>query len=141
MARADVTTVSGNALRTGWDANEPALTPAQVASASVGQLFVTNLPKVVGNRQSGLQPQQVYAQPLIADGYLIIATEENRVYGLNPVTGAIRWSHDLGPSWPVSTIDCHDLVPDIGVTSTPVYDPSNKTSTCSTRPMTASGPG
>ena len=125
MARADVTTVSGNTLRTGWDSSEPALTPAKVASASVGQLFVTNLPKVVGNPESGRQRQQVYAQPLIADGYLIIATEENHVYGLNPMTGAIRWSTDLGPSWPVSTIGCTDLVPDIGVTSTPVYDPSN----------------
>ncbi len=125
MARADETTVSGNTLRTGWDSHEPALTPAKVASASVGQLFVTNLPEVVGNPESGRQRQQVYAQPLIADGYLIIATEENHVYGLNPVTGAIRWSTDLGPSWPVSTIGCTDLLPDIGVTSTPVYDPSN----------------
>jgi outer membrane protein assembly factor BamB len=126
-ARAEVGTVSGNSLRTAWDAHEPALTPAHVASASVGQLFVTRLPKVAGNRLSGPQTQQVEAQPLVADGYLVIATEENRVYGLNPVTGTVRWSHDLGPSWPVSTIGCTDLVPDVGVTSTPVYDPSNKT--------------
>jgi len=125
MARADVTTVSDNALRTGWDANEPALTPAKVASASVGEVFQTNLPEVVGNGESGRQRQQVEAQPIIADGYLIIATEENHVYGLNPVTGAIKWSRDLGPSWPVATLGCTDLVPDIGVTSTPVYDPSN----------------
>lgn len=127
MARASVITVSDNTLRTGWDTNEPALTPARVASAAVGKLFETSLPKVVGNSQSGLQPQQILAQPLIADGYLIIATEENRVYGLDPVTGAIKWSRDLGPSWPVASIDCHDLVPDNGETSTPVYDASNKT--------------
>jgi outer membrane protein assembly factor BamB len=126
-ARADVPTVSDNAQRTGWDASEPALTPADVASASVGQLFETSLPEVVGNKQSGAQRQQVEAQPLVADGYLVVATEENRVYGLDPATGAVKWSHDLGPSWPVSTIGCDDLVPDIGVTSTPVYDSANKT--------------
>jgi outer membrane protein assembly factor BamB len=125
--RADVDTVSGNTLRTGWDASEPTLTPAHVASASVGQLFATDLPMVVGNTESGLQQQQILTQPLVADGYLVVATEENRVYGLNPATGAIRWSRYLGPSWPVATIGCADLVPDIGVTSTPVYDPSNHT--------------
>lgn len=122
---ADVYSVSYNTARTGWDASEPALTPAHVASASVGELFVTNLPMVAGNTESGLQRQQVLGQPLVAGGYLIVATEENRVYGLNPATGAIRWSRFLGPSWPVATIGCKDLVPDIGVTSTPVYDPSN----------------
>ncbi|HZV25709.1 MAG TPA: PQQ-binding-like beta-propeller repeat protein, partial [Acidothermaceae bacterium] len=127
VARADVTTVSGNPLRTGWDAVEPTLTPARVASAAVGELFETSLPKVVGNRQSGAQRQLVEAQPIVAGGYLIIATEENRVYGLNPATGVVKWSRDLGPSWPVSTIGCTDLVPDIGVTSTPVYDPANQT--------------
>ena len=122
---ADVYSVSDNTARTGWDASEPALAPAHVASASVGELFVTDLPMVAGNSESGLQRQQILGQPLVADGYLIVATEENRVYGLNPATGAIRWTRYLGPSWPVATIGCKDLVPDIGVTSTPVYDPSN----------------
>jgi len=126
-AQGDETTESHNALRTGWDANEPALSPEDVGSSSVGEAFQTQLPEVVGNRESGLQPQQIYAQPAVAAGYVIIATEENRIYGLDPATGAIKWSRDLGPSWPVSTIGCDDLVPDVGVTSTPVYDAARNT--------------
>ena len=38
---ADVTTVSQDTYRTGWDQNEPALTPANVASSSFGQLYST----------------------------------------------------------------------------------------------------
>jgi hypothetical protein len=112
-AHADVVTVSNDTNRTGWDANESKLSPGTVAGSSFGQLFSTAL--------NG----QIYAQPLVVGSTVIAATEENYVYGLNSETGAIQWSVYLGPSWPVSTIGCGDLVPDIGVTSTPVYDPSS----------------
>ncbi len=126
-AGADETTESHNDFRTGWDSSEPGLSPTDVASSSFGEIFQTQLPEVAGNPQSGVQSQQIYAQPLVADGYVIVATEENRVYALNPATGAIDWTRDLGPSWPVSTIGCDDLVPDVGVTSTPVYNAATNT--------------
>src|SRR5262249_33888252 len=53
------------------------------------------------------------------------ATENNYVYGLDAVTGAIKWYESLGPAWPVATLGCGDLTPNIGITSTPVYDPSS----------------
>ena len=110
-AIADETTVSADTLRTGWDSNEPGLAPSQVTSSNFGQLFDTAV------------DGQVYAQPLVVGSTLIVATENNNVYGLNDVTGAIRWSVNLGPAWPASAIGCGDLAPNVGVTSTPVYDP------------------
>ncbi|GAA2337179.1 choice-of-anchor D domain-containing protein [Dactylosporangium salmoneum] len=113
-AAADETTVSVDTLRTGWDQNEPALGPSAVSAADFGQLFATDL--------NG----QIYAQPIVAQGTLIAATENNWIYGLNPQTGAIVWSRSVGPAWPASAIGCGDLVPNIGVTSTPVYDPATQ---------------
>ncbi|HEV2636377.1 MAG TPA: choice-of-anchor D domain-containing protein [Actinocrinis sp.] len=112
-AQADETTVSQDTYRTGWDQAEPGLSPAAVTSSDFGHQFSTAL--------NG----QVYAQPLLADGTLIAATENNDVYGLDPATGAILWTDSLGPAWPASAIDCGDLTPDIGVTSAPVYDPAS----------------
>ncbi|MCW2948091.1 MAG: bamB 2 [Actinoallomurus sp.] len=113
-AGGDVVTVSNDPLRTGWDPNEPGLSPAAVQSSNFGQQFVTSV------------DGQVYAQPLSVGGTLIVATEHNKVYGLDPSDGTIRWQRALGPSWPASAITCSDLTPDIGTTSAPVYDPATK---------------
>ncbi|MEV4517831.1 choice-of-anchor D domain-containing protein [Dactylosporangium sp. NPDC049525] len=111
-ANADITTASVDNLRTGWDSAEPGLAPSAVSASDFGQLFSTTV--------NG----QVYAQPIVAGGTLITATENNWVYGLNPATGAVAWSRSVGPAWPASAIGCGDLVPNIGITSTPVYDPA-----------------
>ncbi len=109
-ASADDITGSYGSLRTGWDPNEPGLAPSSVSASDFGQLF------------SAQVDGQVYAQPVLANGTLIAATENNKVYGLDPATGAQRWAVDLGPAWPAATLRCGDLVPTIGVTATPVYD-------------------
>jgi hypothetical protein len=112
-ARADDVTASQDVARDGWDQTEPGLSPATVKSSTFGQLFATQL--------SG----QVYAQPLVVGDSVIVGTENDNVYSLNAETGAINWSLNLGPSWPSSVNGCADLTPNIGITSTPVYDPSN----------------
>jgi hypothetical protein len=106
-------TISQNNLRTGWDPNEPGLTPAAVAGVSFGRVFST---AVKG---------QVYAQPLVIGNTLIVATEADRIYGLNATTGAVLWKTRLGTPYTITT--CPDLVPHIGITGTPVYDPSTGT--------------
>lgn len=111
--RADETTISQDTYRTGWDQNEPGLSPASVTSSDFGQQFSTAL------------DGQVYAQPLVANGTLIAATENDKVYGLDPATGTIQWTDNFGPAWPAATINCGDLAPNVGVTSTPVYDPAS----------------
>jgi hypothetical protein len=111
-ASGDVITVSNDPLRTAWDPNEPGLGSAAVQSSDFGQQFATPV------------DGQVYAQPLSVDGTLIVTTENNKIYGLSPSDGSIKWQRGLGPAWPASTITCGDLVPDIGSTSAPVYDPA-----------------
>ena len=119
-AHADATTVSVDTYRTGWDRNEPGLTPAQVSSSDFGQQFSTAV------------DWQVYAQPVVFGGTVVVVTETNHVYGTDAATGAIKWSTAYGAPWPASgvttpgaTWSCGDLAPYIGITSTPVYDPAS----------------
>jgi iron transport multicopper oxidase len=105
-------TNSGGNLRTGWYPNEPSITPELVSGGTFGRLWST---PVKG---------QVYAQPLLDDGTLFVATEENNLYGLNPTTGAQQWSKNLGEPWNPGEISCGDLAPHVGVTATPVIDPA-----------------
>ena len=114
-AAADVTTVSVDNLRTGWDADEADLAPSDASAADFGQLFATKL------------DGQIYAQPVVAKGVLLAVTEQDKAYGLDPVTGKITWKRDVGPEWAASNIGCGDLVPDVGITATPVVDPATGT--------------
>ncbi len=108
-ARAEVTGAADN-LRTGWYPDEPSLSPSKLSG--VEQVFKTPL------------QGQIYAQPLTANGTLLVATEDNWVYGLDPNSGAVRWAKQFGT--PVNALEppisCTDLQPHIGITGTPVID-------------------
>ena len=114
-SRADEVTASVGALRDGWDPQETtgALSPATVSGASFGELFGTSV------------DGQVYAQPVVVGNTVIVATENDYVYSLNAATGSVNWSKSLGTPWPSAAENCTDLNPNVGVTSTPVYDPAS----------------
>ncbi len=99
-------------LRTSWYPDEPSLTPSLVSGPSFEQAFESHL------------QGQILAQPLIADNTLLVATENNWVYALDPNSGIPRWQKQFGA--PVSATDsrinCPDVSPNIGITSTPVVD-------------------
>ena len=124
---ADVTTAAYNNLRDNWDPGEPGLSPSAVTSAGFGQLFST---PVVG---------QIYAQPLVVNGTVLVTTEAARAYGINATTGAVEWSRNFGSPFLSSTIGCSDLTPDIGSTSTPVVDPATGLAYLTTRLETGAG--
>lgn len=65
----------------------------------------------------------VYGQPVVADGRVIAATENNRVVALDPATGHIIWSASLGTPLTnvASSAGCGNIDP-LGVTSTPAVD-------------------
>src|SRR5207302_1159003 len=85
---------------------------------------------------------QVYAQPLYVANVVIpnqgihnvvyVATENNTVYAFDADThGAPLWQTSLsingGTAVPSSDVNCPDVVPVIGVTGTPVIDPTTNT--------------
>ncbi len=113
-AAADETTTSQDSLRTGWDQNEPELAPANVSGQTAGYTFG----QVFRTAVTG----QVYAQPLVLGSTVIVATEQDYVYGLNASTGVVQWQTSLGTPYQIT--NCTDLAPYIGVTGGPVYDPA-----------------
>jgi hypothetical protein len=128
----DILTNRGDNARTGLNANETVLTPSIVTSSSFGLVY--------NNPVDG----QVYAQPLYVSNQLIIvngqsqgthnvlyvATEHDSLCAFDADTGVLYWKTSLLPTGesPVQAndpnINCSDLVPEIGITATPVIDKS-----------------
>jgi hypothetical protein len=69
----------------------------------------------------------VYGEPLIDGGQVIVATENDTVYGLSASTGKVTWSDHLATPAPAGALPCGDIDPAVGVTSTMVIDPSTDT--------------
>ena len=63
----------------------------------------------------------VYGEPLVVGSTLIVATEENHVYGLDARTGTQLWDTQLGAPQPGSGLPCGNIDP-LGITGTPAYD-------------------
>ncbi|HWX96416.1 MAG TPA: choice-of-anchor D domain-containing protein [Solirubrobacteraceae bacterium] len=110
-------TNAGDDLRDGWYPEQSSLTPQLVSGGTFGQLW------------SATVEGSVYAQPLLYNGTLLVVTENNKVYGLDPASGSAKWSATLsfGTPWKPADIGCADLTPNIGVTSTPVIDSTTNT--------------
>jgi hypothetical protein len=120
-------TASDDNLRTGWDQCETAMGPSAVAGFST--LFDAHV--------TGM----VYAQPLVvpvasatdpsSPSTVVVATENDYVYGLDPTTGTVSWSVHLGNAFVISKstdpklANCNDLAPNIGITGTPAFNPGN----------------
>jgi outer membrane protein assembly factor BamB len=64
----------------------------------------------------------VYAEPLVVGNHVIVATEGDSLYALNPTTGSVQWHTNVGSPVPLSSLPCGDIDP-LGITGTPVYDP------------------
>jgi len=69
---------------------------------------------------------EVYAEPLVYDGMVLAATENDSVYALNATSGYILWRTNLGTPMPGSALPCGDINPS-GITGTPVIDPTTDT--------------
>jgi outer membrane protein assembly factor BamB len=63
----------------------------------------------------------VYGEPLLVDGTLIAATENDSVYGLRPGSGKQRWRTHLGTPQDQRQLPCGNINP-LGITGTPAYD-------------------
>ncbi len=63
----------------------------------------------------------VYAEPLVANGLVVVATEGDTVFGLQAATGQVRWHTSLGQPVSGGALPCGDIDPS-GITGTPVID-------------------
>ena len=122
----DVLTYHNDNARTGWNPSESVLTPGNVNASSFGLLF--NLP-VDGN---------VDAQPLYVSSaavanvsglhdLVIVATEHDSVYAFDADSGTLYWQVSLLGSGETPSDDrgCGQVIPEIGITATPVIDRSD----------------
>jgi hypothetical protein len=112
-AKASTLQMSADSSVTGWYPNEPSLSPANVTGGDFGEIFDTQLDGAV------------YAQPLVDQPTVLTVTGNDYAYGLNSTTGAIEWQHSYGtPADPLTNNGCGDIGNDLGITGTPVIDPS-----------------
>ncbi len=118
--------------RDGLNLSETSLTPANVQPSTFGKLAAFSV------------QGYVYAQPLYVPNVvmtanrianlLIVATQHDQLYAFDVDTKALAWHIDyLAAGTDVSTLSpddvagCDDIVPEIGITSTPVVDPATNT--------------
>ena len=112
-AKANALQQSSDNSASGWYPNEPLLSPARVKGGGFGELFDTQL------------DGRVYAQPLVSQPTVLVVTENDSAYGLNAKTGAINWHDNFGPNADSEAqIGCPAVGPALGITGTPVINPS-----------------
>jgi len=118
-----VLTYHNDNMRTGRNPAETQLTLQNVNSTKFGKLFVIST-------DGKVDAQPLYVPNLIIAGVshnvLFVASEHGTVYGFDADSGANLWRVTTLASGEVPSDDrgCGQIVPEIGVTSTPVIDPS-----------------
>lgn len=65
----------------------------------------------------------VYAEPLVVGTSVIVATEGDSLYALDPTSGSVQWHTNVGSPVALSSLPCGNIDP-LGITGTPVYDPA-----------------
>lgn len=128
-AQVSVTTYHNDNSRTGQNTAETTLTPANVNFSNFGKLATVTV------------DGEVYAQPLVVSNVAIgggthtvvyAATEHDSVYAIDADTGVVYWQKSLIPTGgsTVSSstdLDCGDITTEVGITGTPVIDPTSGT--------------
>ncbi len=69
---------------------------------------------------------QVYAQPLLDGTTVVVATENDTLYGFDATYGGMLWSTHVGTPVNQANLPCGDINP-LGITGTPVLDTATHT--------------
>jgi len=64
----------------------------------------------------------IFGEPLVESGRVVVATENDTVDELAADTGAVLWSTHIGTAVPSGNLPCGDISPTVGITGTPVVD-------------------
>ncbi len=132
LLSANVLTYHNDGAQSGVNPDETVLTPSNVNSADFGKVFSVPV------------DGQIYAQPVYLSGLSIpgqgthnvvfVVTEHDSVYAFDSDTGSLIW-HDsfINPSAGVTSVPASALtgdfqfIPEVGISSTPVIDPTTNT--------------
>src|SRR5579863_2785570 len=135
-AQVNVTTAQNDIGRTGQNPSETLLTPSNVSSTLFGKLFSYAVDGLVST-------QPLYLSGILINGVshnmVLVATEHDSVYAFDgdsgPAGSGLLWQasmlspvHGAAPGattipWPKGS----DIVPEVGITGTPVIDPVSRT--------------
>ena len=128
-AQVSVTTYHNDVARTGQNSQETILTPSNVAGGQFGRLFTVAL--------DGFAVAQPLYLPAVSiaggtHNVLYVATEHDSLYALDADTGSVYRQISLIPAGgrtlvPADFGGCADIVPEVGITGTPVIDPVSGT--------------
>jgi hypothetical protein len=125
LAQASVTTYHNDPQRTGWNASETILTPANVTLTTFGLIATVAL-----DDQVDTQPLVVANQPIAGQGVhtvVYVATENDTVYAIDAFSGKILVSNHLGAPTLTYSRPCPlDRDPNIGINGTPTIDVGNQ---------------
>jgi hypothetical protein len=82
----------------------------------------TNLSPAVAAWTSAGLDGQIFGEPLVVSGRVVVATENDTIDELAADTGAVLWSTHVGTAVPSGNLPCGDISPLVGITGTPVID-------------------
>ena len=88
-----------------------------------GYVANTPDPHILTRAWSAQLDGAVYAEPLVVGNRVIVATEGDSLYALDPSNGSVLWHTNVGTPVPQSDLPCGNIFP-LGITGTPVYDPA-----------------
>jgi hypothetical protein len=119
FGQTNVLTYKNNNARTGANTTETVLTHGNVNSTHFGKLWF--LPS-----DGWVDAQPLYVSNLVLPGHgthntLFVETENDTVYALDAITGAILWQVSLllSGETPSDNRGCDQITPEMGITSTP----------------------
>jgi outer membrane protein assembly factor BamB len=117
-AAASTTTTTSSPATSSWTVyhGDPAGTGVSAALASVD----------TAQRKwtSPVLDGQLYGEPLVSGSAVFVVTKNDTVYALSSSTGSVIWSTHVASPVPASDLPCGDISPTVGMTGTPVIDPS-----------------
>jgi len=67
---------------------------------------------------------EIYGEPLVYSGDVFVATESDTVYALTSTHGRVVWHRHVATAVPSTDLPCGNISPTVGITGTPVIDPS-----------------
>lgn len=120
----DVVTFHNDIARTGQNLSETILTTSNVNSSSFGKLFSMSVDGVIDAEPLYLSSLSIGG---VTHNVLYVVTENDSVYAFDADTGTQLWKVSvlLSGETPSGDQGCSQITPQIGITATPVIDPSS----------------